>query len=87
MLHADEAGFHIQCGLQGCKRTFRNFHSYRNHIYSMHDESSISTNQVVEDEANPVSDNEEIDGSVEESLQDQIPLAMHPVVCLTPQCR
>ncbi len=37
LTHADTRGFHIQCNLQGCKRTFRNFHTYRNHVYTWHD--------------------------------------------------
>lgn len=34
--HASEHGFHIQCGLQGCVRTFKNFCTYRNHVYTVH---------------------------------------------------
>ena len=41
--HASEAGFHITCGLQGCQRTFVNFHTYRNHVYSIHDMSAMET--------------------------------------------
>ena len=50
--HASEAGFHITCGLQGCQRTFVNFHTYRNHVYSMHDMSvmeSTSTSADIDD--------------------------------------
>lgn len=57
MFHANEAGFHIQCGLQGCSRTFRNFHTYRNHVYSIHDVSLITTDHVV-DEGSTSSDND-----------------------------
>ena len=35
--HSDRADFLIQCNLQGCKRTFRNFKSYENHIHTFHD--------------------------------------------------
>ena len=35
--HADDANFSVSCGLQGCKRTFNNFYTYRNHVYAMHD--------------------------------------------------
>ena len=41
LIHASEAGFQISCGLQGCQRTFNNFHTYRNHVYSMHDLSGL----------------------------------------------
>lgn len=49
MFHANEPGFLIQCGLQDCCRTFKNFHTFRNHIYSMHDLSSLSCNQSIEE--------------------------------------
>jgi len=35
--HADDPNFHIQCNLQGCRRTFKNLKHYLNHIYSRHD--------------------------------------------------
>ena len=35
--HADQLNFRIQCNLQGCKRTFKKFTVYRNHIYHYHD--------------------------------------------------
>ena len=37
LIHAHEAGFRVPCGIQGCYRTFQNFYTYRNHVYSMHD--------------------------------------------------
>ena len=43
LIHASEAGFQIPCGLQGCQRTFSNFYTYRNHVYSMHDLNSLDT--------------------------------------------
>ena len=36
LVHADRDGFLLQCGLQGCRRTFRNFFTYRNHVYAYH---------------------------------------------------
>lgn len=40
--HADTPNFNIECGLHQCRRTFVNFHTFRNHVYSYHscDESS-----------------------------------------------
>ena len=35
--HADVPGFKIICGLQGCKRSFTDFLTYRNHVYAHHD--------------------------------------------------
>jgi len=52
LMHACDPGFHIQCGLQGCQRTFRNYYTYRNHIYAMHgldSENSTSANMDATD--------------------------------------
>lgn len=43
LIHASEAGFQMSCGLQGCQRTFNNFYTYRNHVYSMHDLSGLDS--------------------------------------------
>ena len=43
LIHASEAGFQVSCGLQGCQRTFTNFYTYRNHVYSMHDLSGLDS--------------------------------------------
>lgn len=54
LIHAHEAGFQVSCGLQGCARTFRNFYTYRNHLYSMHDLdalASTTTNETTDDAA------------------------------------
>ena len=37
LMHADSPNFMIQCNLQGCKKTFRKFTVYSNHVYSFHD--------------------------------------------------
>lgn len=34
LVHANSDG---QCNLQGCRRTVKNFGSYRNHVYAYHD--------------------------------------------------
>ena len=36
LFHADKSNFSIQCNLQECQRTFRNFHTFRNHAYARH---------------------------------------------------
>ncbi len=50
LVHADQPSFRIQCNLQGCKRTFKKFTVYRNHIYHFHDthtlEDSSSNGEV-----------------------------------------
>ena len=35
-VHANEAGFHVICGLQGCPRSFSNYHTYKKHLYQKH---------------------------------------------------
>ena len=48
LVHASDASFHIPCGLQGCQRTFRNFYTYRNHVYSFHDLSNLENTNSTE---------------------------------------
>ena len=36
--------FHIVCGLGGCQRRFANFHTYQNHVYSIHSDSDSLSN-------------------------------------------
>ena len=36
LFHADSSHFSIQCNKQGCQRTFRNFLTFRNHVYARH---------------------------------------------------
>ena len=35
-VHSFEANFHIKCGLEGCPRTYTNYHGYRKHLYTKH---------------------------------------------------
>lgn len=36
LVHAGEPGFQVTCGVEGCPRTFRNFLTFRNHVYAIH---------------------------------------------------
>ena len=36
LYHADSPAFKIDCGLDGCCRTFSNFYTFRNHVYVHH---------------------------------------------------
>ena len=36
LIHADEPGFNLQCGIQGCSRTFRKYQTFRNHVHAIH---------------------------------------------------
>ena len=40
-VHAHEPGFHIVCGIDGCPRTYRNYHSYRKHLRGPHHRWSV----------------------------------------------
>lgn len=42
LTHADRPDFNLQCNLQGCKRTFKRFTTFRNHIYHNHDVEAIT---------------------------------------------
>lgn len=37
-VHAFEANFHVKCGLDGCPRSYTNYHSYKKHLYIKHRE-------------------------------------------------
>ena len=42
LAHADRPDFNLQCNLQGCRRTFKRFTTFRNHIYQHHDVQAIN---------------------------------------------
>ena len=42
LAHADRPDFNLQCNIQGCKRTFKRFTTFRNHIYQHHDVQAIA---------------------------------------------
>ena len=35
-VHSHEANFQVTCGVEGCPRTYSNFHSYKKHLYTKH---------------------------------------------------
>ena len=35
-VHSHDAFFHVYCGIEGCPRTYKSFHSYKKHMYSKH---------------------------------------------------
>ena len=47
LLHAHQADFRTVCGICGCPRTFTNFGTFINHLYSVHGESSRADSEVV----------------------------------------
>ena len=61
VMHADDPNFMIQCDRQGCKRTFRKFAVYRNHIYAFHDTT---------EDTGETSDHANVDPSITNEHQD-----------------
>ena len=51
LIHSNEAGFQITCGIQGCPRTYVNFHTYRNHVYSIHSSDGIVEDSLTDNPA------------------------------------
>ena len=49
LIHSNEPNFNMQCNLQGCQRTFKNFYTYRNHVYSIHSQESVNPDPLCED--------------------------------------
>ena len=35
-VHAHDPAFYISCAASGCPRTYRNYHSYKKHLYKKH---------------------------------------------------
>ena len=36
VIHAHESGFYVRCFVDDCPSTYRNFHSYKKHLYTKH---------------------------------------------------
>ena len=53
-VHAHESNFHVICGIQGCPRSYTNFHTFKKHMYQKHRETleAISTPGLMETEPN-----------------------------------
>lgn len=59
--HSNDAGFSIQCNLQGCQRTFKRFTTYRNHIYNFHDTSEVHEDAVPSMDPDPATSDSDDD--------------------------
>lgn len=69
LTHAFEPGFIVQCHLQGCKRTFRNFSTFRNHLYNFHK----GVESVVDDATAPINMDSDTNESGNEDNEDNMP--------------
>lgn len=58
--HSHSSTFHMRCNFQGCKRSFHNFHSYKNHIWTFHDvtDSELSSDRERDEESSTISDDD-----------------------------
>ncbi len=68
VVHAREPGFRVQCGIQGCPRSFKNFGTFRNHVYAIHGASlALETETNAEEpETSDHEHNDEGDGIQDE---------------------
>ena len=57
LFHAHQPNFHIICGISGCPRSFRKFHTYRKHISDSHGGNPNLTNQQSTSTLEPHYDN------------------------------
>ncbi len=51
--HADDPNIIFSCTLDGCRRTFKKYTTFKNHVYGYHDVSSIATHQSPAVEESP----------------------------------
>ena len=61
LLHADDPNFMIQCNRQGCKRTFRKFTVYKNHVYAFHGTTDTDNDTTVTSDGNEVPEHTDYD--------------------------
>ena len=52
VVQSSEPGFRIQCNFQGCRRSFKNFSTFRNHIYGYHKEATQTDKAETRNEVN-----------------------------------
>ena len=94
LYHADSPNFSIRCNLQECNREFKNFYTYRNHVYAIHggkdtilDENPGKCGNTITaatDHATNGATNHDIDPSVEEPQLPQ-PQLLSPSPQLFPE--
>ena len=65
LIHSSESGFCFQCKLNGCKRTFKNMGTYRNHVYSLH----TKAHSTLEDTAETTNDGNESSGNSQDNFE------------------
>ena len=50
LVHSSEPGFSIQCTVNGCSRTFKNFRTYQNHKHNQAENQPISIDDGKDDQ-------------------------------------
>ena len=53
-VHAHSPAFYISCAASGCPRTYRNYHSYKKHLYKKHRFMLDEPSQIDSDRATPM---------------------------------
>ena len=46
LLHVSQPDFKVTCGINGCQRVYKNFGTFKNHLYAMHNDG-IEPNMIV----------------------------------------
>lgn len=65
LFHAHQADFRTVCGICGCVRSFTNFGTFINHVYSVHMESSRADCEVISEKTSALAENHK-DGNCED---------------------
>lgn len=45
-VHSNDPNFNVCCGIQGCSRRYKNYHSFRRHFYRKHHNSTVTRNNT-----------------------------------------
>ena len=53
-VHAHDPAFYVSCAASGCPRTYRNYHSYKKHLYKKHRFMLDEPSQIDSDRATPM---------------------------------
>ena len=53
-VHSHDAFFHVYCGIEGCPRTYKSFHSYKKHMYLKHRDILDISQPAIPPPINPV---------------------------------
>lgn len=58
IFHAHQPDFKVICGIGGCQRSYTNLGTFQNHIYGMHSDDCVITEERIESDNNAESEND-----------------------------